>query len=46
MIFNIKDFGAVADGNTMNTKAIQKAIESFRVSAEHKQYLKTLKIKS
>lgn len=29
-----------------HNKAIQKAIESFRVSAEHKQYLKTLKIKS
>lgn len=28
MIFNIKDFGAVADGNTMNTKAIQKAIDT------------------
>ena len=29
-----------------HNKAIQKAIESFRVSAEHKQYLKTLKIKN
>lgn len=29
-----------------HNKAIQKAIESFRVPAEHKQYLKTLKIKS
>ncbi len=28
MIFNIKDFGAVADGKTMNTKAIQKAIDT------------------
>jgi len=28
-----------------HNKAIQKAIESFRVSDEHKQYLKTLKIK-
>lgn len=28
-----------------HNKAIQKAIESFRVSNEHKQYLKTLKIK-
>ena len=29
-----------------HNKAIQKAIESFRVPTEHKQYLKTLKIKS
>jgi 3-methyladenine DNA glycosylase AlkD len=29
-----------------HNKAIQKAIESFRVPAEHKQYLKTLKIKN
>ena len=28
-----------------HNKTIQKAIESFRVSDEHKQYLKTLKIK-
>ena len=28
-----------------HNKAIQKAIESFRVSEEHKAYLKTLKIK-
>ncbi len=28
-----------------HNKAIQKAIESFRVSDEHKQYLRTLKIK-
>ena len=28
-----------------HNKAIQKAIESFRVSREHKSYLKTLKIK-
>ncbi len=28
-----------------HNKAIQKAVESFRVSAEHKEYLKTLKIK-
>ena len=26
-----------------HNKAIQKAIESFRVKAEHKEYLKTLK---
>ena len=29
----------------IHNKAIQKAVESFRVSDEHKQYLKTLKIK-
>lgn len=29
----------------VNNKAIQKACESFRVSDEHKNYLKTLKIK-
>ncbi len=29
----------------INNKTIQKAVESFRVSAEHKAYLKTLKIK-
>lgn len=29
-----------------HNKAIQKAIESFRVPVEHKQYLKTLKIKN
>ena len=28
-----------------HNKAIQKAIESYRVSEEHKQYLKTLKVK-
>ena len=28
-----------------HNKAIQKACESFRVSDEHKEYLKTLKIK-
>ena len=28
-----------------HNKAIQKAVESFRVSDEHKAYLKTLKIK-
>lgn len=27
-----------------HNKAIQKALESFRVSDEHKQYLRTLKI--
>lgn len=34
----------VLDGKTHN-KAIQKAAESFRVSDEHKAYLKTLKVK-
>ena len=29
----------------IHNKAIQKAVESYRVSDEHKQYLKTLKIK-
>jgi hypothetical protein len=28
-----------------HNKTIQKAVESFRVSDEHKQYLRTLKIK-
>ena len=28
-----------------HNKAIQKAIESYRVSREHKEYLRTLKIK-
>ena len=28
MIYNIKDFGAVADGKTINTKAIQNAIDT------------------
>ena len=30
----------------IQNKTIQKAIESFRVSDEHKEYLKTLKIKN
>ena len=29
-----------------HNKAIQKAVESYRVSEEHKQYLKTLKRKN
>ena len=28
MIFNIKDFGAVADGKTLNTTAIQNTIDA------------------
>ena len=31
--------------SSIHNKAIQKAVESYRVSEEHKQYLKTLKIK-
>ena len=31
--------------STIHNKAIQKAVESYRVSDEHKEYLKTLKIK-
>lgn len=30
---------------SIHNKAIQKAVESYRVSDEHKAYLKTLKIK-
>ena len=26
-IYNIKDFGAVADGKTLNTKAVQSAVD-------------------
>ena len=32
------------DGGTHN-KAIQKAVESFRITPEQKEYLKTLKIR-
>ncbi|MBQ3922990.1 MAG: DNA alkylation repair protein, partial [Spirochaetales bacterium] len=28
-----------------HNKAIQKAIESYRISPEHKEYLKTLKVR-
>lgn len=46
---NYKDFVLVLEENRFDTfthnKAIQKAVESFRVSDEHKAYLKTLKRK-
>lgn len=27
MIYNVKDFGAIADGQTLCTKAVQKAVD-------------------
>ena len=36
---------AVGDGITKDTAAIQKAIESYRITEEQKAYLRTLKIK-
>ena len=46
---NYDDFIKVIEENWFDTfihnKAIQKAVESYRVSDEHKEYLKTLKIK-
>lgn len=46
---NYESFVKVIEENWFNksihNKAIQKAVESFRVSEEHKLYLKTLKIK-
>ena len=43
--FNILDYGADNTGLALATEAIQKAIESYRVSPEHKEYLKTLKVR-
>ena len=46
---NYESFVKVIEENwfskSIHNKAIQKAIESYRVSDEHKEYLKTLKIK-
>lgn len=46
---NYDSFIKVIEGKSFDVfthnKAIQKAVESFRVSEEHKAYLKTLKIK-
>ena len=46
---NYDDFVKAIKGRWFDTfthnKAIQKAVESYRVSDEHKQYLKTLKVK-
>ena len=46
---NYNSFVKVIEQNRFDTfthnKAIQKSVESYRVSDEHKQYLKTLKRK-
>ena len=46
---NYNDFIKVIEehkfDNFIHNKAIQKAVESYRVSDEHKAYLKTLKMK-
>ena len=45
---NYNSFVKVIEQNKFDTfihnKAIQKSVESYRVSDEHKQYLKTLKV--
>jgi len=43
-VVSAKDMNIVGDGKTMNTKAIQKAIESYQLSEETKIYLRSLKI--
>ena len=43
--FVITDFGAVPDSTLLQTEAIQKAIESYRITDEQKAYLKGLKRK-
>ena len=42
-VYDVASFGAKGDGATKDTAAIQKAIESYRVSDEHKEYLKSLR---
>ena len=32
MVFNISDYGAVSDGKTLNTKAIQETIDACHAS--------------